>query len=189
LIVVNIPDTSVSSSNAGINTQTASGFVAPALHKEEAIESALSAIGATDTAQIDTSYVAGFSGKIADQLGQYQAYINPATRQFMYGKLTIKLGTTGNQLNTMVAHEYLHHIWYSKLDTAAKERLTSDLIVMYGNDQGMQTRVLSYASSGILEPTELFSYYCTEFSDQFLTSFVRDKCNTYINRDSLMLQR
>lgn len=53
----------------------------------------------------------------------------------------------------------------------------------------MQERVKSYAEKQTLQPTELFSYYCTEVSDPLLTPYLVSECNKYINRGALELAR
>lgn len=114
--------------------------------------------------------------------GACQSYINPTTGRFLYGTLHIKRGIDPEQENTMIAHEYLHHVWLTVLDKQTKETINSHLITMYSDDVYMKQRVKQYSDAGKLYPTELFSYYCTESSDAYLTTFVRDQCNTYIDR-------
>ncbi|MNU11891.1 hypothetical protein D3C72_2601010 [compost metagenome] len=60
---------------------------------------------------------------------------------------------------------------------------------MYGNDELMQRQVESYADTQTLQPTELFSYYCTGSSDTYLSSYVLSECNKYINRSALQFAR
>lgn len=91
----------------------------------------------------------------------------------------------------LAAHEYLHHVRFTVLDDKTKQKLTSDLIAMYGNDDYMHKRMKEYANAdaGILQPTELFSYYCTESSDRYLRRYVLDACKAYIDRDAFNLAR
>ncbi len=178
-------------STAG-NEQVASAFTVPTLARNENIDSILRSIGASDDEIIkfSTKYVNDFDTKIInDQLGLYQTYINVTDGTFLYGEMHIKSGQDPSQERTMIAHEYLHHIWYAALDAETKSKLESDLISIYGNDPAIRTRTVSYTSAQTLKPTELFSYYCTESSDGYLTAYILEQCNKYINRSSLHLAR
>lgn len=189
VIIVNIPDATTQGTDAGIDAQTASSIVAPPLEHDPAIVAILQQVGAKHIDAIDERYVDGYSEKLSDQLGKYEAYINPTTGDFLYGTLTVKRGQDKNEEKTMIAHEYLHHVWFVLLDEPTKQNLTSHLITLYGKDVWMQDRVRDYSDNGILQPTELFSYYCTESSDSYLTTYVKDTCNAYINRASLLMVR
>jgi hypothetical protein len=189
IILVNIGDATTANTDAGINAQTTSSIVVPPLEHNPEIVAVLQQIGATHIDAIDERYVDGYNEKLTDQLGKYQAYINLTTGDFLYGTLTVKRGQDKNQERTMIAHEYLHHVWFALIDGPTKENLTSQLISLYGKDAWMQDRVKEYADSGMLQPTELFSYYCTESSDGYLTTYVKDTCNAYINRSVLTMLR
>lgn len=189
LITVVIPDPQVSTANAGINVQQTNTLLKPHLESDAIINASLAKIGATDTKWVETKFVAGYDDKVLDgQAGEYQAFIDTAGN-WSYGVLTVKQGTTGNVLDAVVAHEYLHHVWFKALDDGTKTKLTSDLISIYGKDPVMQDRVKSYAEKQTLQPTELFSYYCTEASDALLTPYIVAECNKYINRGVLQLAR
>lgn len=185
-----IPDTTADSTDAGIQTNTTASVSAPALEHDPNLVAILGQVGASDIDGIDQRYVDSYSDPaFPEKAGEYQAYINTATGQFVYGTLTVKRGLDPEQEKVTVAHEYLHHVWHKLLDDQTKENLTAHLIGMYGNDVAIRARVLSYVDAGKLYPTELFSYYCTESSDGYLTEYVRDTCNRYINRSSLQLAR
>ena len=189
LITVIIPDPQISSANAGIHIQQTDTLFKPDIKTDATISASLAKVGATDTKWVETKFVPGYDDKILDdQAGEYQAFIDTAGN-WSYGVLTVKQGTTGNELDVVVAHEYLHHIWFKTLDDTTKTKLTSDLIAIYGKDPVMQERVKSYAEKQTLQPTELFSYYCTEASDPLLTSYIVSECNKYINRGALRLAR
>lgn len=184
-----IPDPQISTANAGINVKQTDSLFKPNLQSDATINATLVKVGGTDTKWMETKFVAGYDNKILnDQAGEYQAYIDTAGN-WSYGVLTVKQGTTGATLDTVVAHEYLHHIWFKALDDPTKTKLTSDLISIYGKDSVMQDRVKSYAEKQTLQPTELFSYYCTEASDRLLTSYILSECNKYINRSALTFTR
>jgi hypothetical protein len=188
-ITVVIHDPQVSTANAGINVQQTSALLKPHLESDVTINASLAKVGATDTKWVETKFVAGYDDKVLDgQAGEYKAFID-TVGNWSYGVLTIKQGTTGNVLDTLVAHEYLHHIWFKTLDSETKTKLTSDLISLYGKDPVMQELVKSYAEKQTLQPTELFSYYCTETSDSLLTPYIVSECNKYINRGTLQLTR
>ena len=189
IVTVVIPDPQVSTANAGINVQQTNTLFKPDLQSDATINASLAKVGASDTKWVETKFVAGYDDKVLDgQAGEYQAFIDTAGN-WSYGVLTVKQGTTGNVLDVVVAHEYLHHIWFKALDDGTKTKLTSDLISIYGKDPVMQERVKSYTEKQTLQPTELFSYYCTEASDRLLTSYIVSECNKYINRSALQLAR
>lgn len=96
-----------------------------------------------------------------------------------------------NVLRSVVAHEYLHYVWYSeKLDD--NNRLTSELIALYAKYPAFQKRVDGdhgyYRTSGGLLPTEFFSYGCTEISGAKLGEYILTECNRYINTNLLPTQ-
>lgn len=188
-----IPNFSQQSNNTSasmnFNFNQSNSTTVPVLTSDATIVSALKQVGATDTDNIETKFVDSFSDSTIDnQTGDYQSFMD-ANNKWSYGIMSIKNGIQGNKLLTNVAHEYLHHVWYKDIDSITKEKLTSDLITMYGRDSIMQDRVKSYSDNQVLQPTELFSYYCTEASDSYLTSYVLSQCNQYINRSSLTFSR
>lgn len=191
LIIVAIPDPQTSAANAGINVKQTNAIFTPNLTTDPAITATLKTVGATDIDGIETKFITNFGKKsvLDDQLGQYQAYVDQTTKKWSYGKLLVKKDLHGNQLNVVVAHEYLHHVWFKDLSEKTKIRLTSDLITMYGRDPLMQGRATEYSDKQMLQPTELFSYYCTESSNGYLTKYVLGQCNKYINRGSLVMTR
>ena len=184
-----IPNAEVQT-NTGVNTQSAQTPVTPALQKDSRLLTVLANVGATQIEGIDVQYVDGFTDLgLFDQAGEYVAYTNPVDGSFLYGTLHIIRGLDYESEKVAVAHEYLHHIWFAKMDAQTTADLTSELIALYGEDRWMQERVASYAESGTLQATELFSYYCTESSSRYLTQYVLDQCNAYILRDNLQLVR
>ncbi len=184
-----IPDPKVSSANAGINVQQTNTLFKPDLQSDATINASLAKVGATNTEWVETKFVVGSDyTMLDDQGGEYQAFVDTAGN-WSYGVLTVKQGTTGNVLDSVVAHEYLHHVWYKVLDDPTKTKLTSDLISIYGNDSEMQERVKPYTQKQILQPTELFSFYCTEASDSYLTPYIVSECNKHINRSVLQFVR
>lgn len=188
-IAVIIPDPEVSTANAGIDVQQTNTLFKPALQSDATINASLARVGATDTQWVETKFVHSFDSEmIKDQAGTYQAFVDTAGN-WSYGVLTVKQDTPASNLDSVVAHEYLHHVWYKALDSDTKTKLGSDLISLYGNDTAMQERVKSYAENQILQPTELFSFYCTEVSDRYLTQYVLEHCSKYINRSTLRMSR
>jgi len=184
-----IPSTEIQS-NTGVNTQSAETPVTPQLQKDSRLLTVLANVGATQLEGVDVRYVDEFNNSdLFDQAGEYVAYTNPVDGSFLYGTLQIKRGLDYESEKVAVAHEYLHHIWFAKMDAQTIANLTSELIALYGEDIWMQERVASYAETGTLQATELFSYYCTESSDRYLTQYVLDQCNTYILRDNIQLVR
>lgn len=166
-------------------------IVAPTLAHEPTIDATLRSIGATDTelSKFGTAYVDTYPGGLDNQRGQYQTYLNPTNGKYLYGQMTILRSTETQDLPRVVAHEYLHHIWYSVLDESTKVKLTSDLISLYGNDSGIRNRTTAYVDSQKLQATELFSFYCTESTDGYMTTYVRSECDKYINRSAFLMRR
>lgn len=184
-----IPDPQVSTADAGINVQQTNSVLKPRIESDQTIHAVLTGIGAADLDWVETKFVPEYSqSNIVNQAGEYQAFVDTAGN-WSYGVLTVKQGETGDSLNTVVAHEYLHHVWFKVIDTVTKEKLTSDLITIYGGDAPMQERVKSYSNSQLLQPTELFSFYCTEVSDSFLTPYILSQCNEHIKRSVLKFDR
>ncbi len=189
LLAIALPDPQTSGANAGINVQQSAALIAPALAVDPTIVASLQRVGATDFGGIETKFVDGYDGNILEnQEGQYQAFLD-ATGNWSYGVMTIKSGLSAQELDSIAAHEYLHHVWFKTLDEETKRRLTSDMITIYGKDPMMHKRVSSYSDKQTLQPTELFSYYCTESSDQYLTDYILAECGKYINRAALTFAR
>jgi hypothetical protein len=191
LLVVFTSDPAPATSGSGINVQQSNTILPKDLQHDPKIVGTMQQIGASQKSidEIDERYVAQFRNpKLENQGGYYQAVLGP-TGQLSYGMLTIKQGLDPSVERTVIAHEYLHHVWYALLDLKTRESLESDLISMYGRDPWMQERVKGYIDVRELQPTELFSYYCTESSEGYITSFVLTECNKYINRSSLALIR
>lgn len=190
LIAVAIPDIKTNSADLGIQANTTTNILMPELTHDPHIVDVLHQIGATDIDLIDERYAPSYNDPdYSEKWGEYQAFVNQATQQFAYGKLTVLQGLDPEQEKISVAHEYLHHVWFKLLDVQAKDNLTAQLIGMYGNDPVIRDRVKEYVAAGNLYPTELFSYYCTESSNGYLTQYVLDTCNKYINRSVLRLAR
>ncbi len=94
-----------------------------------------------------------------------------------------------NFFQVAAAHEYLHYVWHkNKLDD--DRQLTSALIDLYGKNQALQQRVGEssqnhYLESGGLQPTEFFSYGCTEATQSELGDYIWGRCNEYIDASTL----
>lgn len=103
---------------------------------------------------------------------------------------TIKMnrGVRSEVFNTVLAHEYLHYVWFSE-NLDSDSRLTSELIALYGRYPEFQQRIDGnhghYKQSGTLQPTEFFSYGCTEISNAKLGAYISEKCKQYIDTDKL----
>lgn len=158
----------------------------PVLKQDAGLMKILRLVGAKYTDKLEVTYVKAY--KNGDREGEHQSFFYE-DGTFSHGVMTIKKGLNAEDKKTVVAHEYLHHIWDLKLDDTARNNLTSHLITLYGNDSVMRERVKDYGDKGTLLPTELFSYYCTESSDAYLTNYVKKMCNTYIKRSSLAMLR
>lgn len=146
----------------------------------------LTDIGATEISDLNIDYVDRLDNQ--DWLAVYSPYTWSNDNSFAYGEIKVLRRQESRQmLYRVVAHEYLHHIWASKMDEGTKDNLTSHLITIHGRNSYMQQRVSDYSHQGTLLPTEIFAFACTEFSDYWLTSYVIDECNKYIRRSSLTM--
>lgn len=144
-----------------------------------------------DTAKlkdVSVKYVADYKDGFKNQAGEYASY-DDSKGNFSYGVMTVKQGLDPEEEKIVVAHEYLHHVWEAELDPVTLHDLTSQLMTLYGKDDWFKTRVATYSDTNMLLPTELFAFYCTESSDQYLTPYVIDECNKHINRDALRFIR
>lgn len=144
-----------------------------------------------DTAKlkdVSVKYVADYKDGFKNQAGEYMPY-DDSKGNFSYGVMTIKQGLGAEEEKVVVAHEYLHHVWESQLDQTTLHDLTSQLMTLYGKDDWFKTRVATYSDTNMLLPTELFAFYCTESSDQYLTPYVINECSKHINRNTLRFIR
>jgi hypothetical protein len=143
----------------------------------------LKSTGAEYTSGISLSYVSSLSTQsgVKDAEAVYIDGVSPRIEVLQSVK-------DDYYINNIIAHEYLHYIWYQRLSREDKDRLSSKLIALYSSDAEMRLRVENYLSSDKLIPTELFSIYCTESSDVYVVSILND-CNRYINRSSLSFIR
>lgn len=182
------PDQFASTTDAGINTQTTQSFDIPPRTMDSVLVSQLDAIGATLRENISINYVESYENQPLKE-GEYQSYTNSINGEYAYSDITIKRGLSVANERATVAHEYLHHVWFTTLDDVTKQRLTSDLITIYGGDPQLRQRSKFYSDSGALQPTELFSMYCTESSDVYLTEYILTECGKYIRRSTLTFQR
>lgn len=162
--------------------------IKPAVTRDDALVSVFHAVGGNDTYidNISMIYVDGYENGTTE--GEYQPMVLD-DGSFSYGTITVKRGIDPAYEKTVVAHEYLHHIWQAQLDNQTLHDLTSQLMTLYGNDDWIKDRTNWYSDTNMLSPTELFSFYCTEVGDQHLSQYLLDTCSTYINRSALVFTR
>ncbi len=108
----------------------------------------------------------------------------------VYSSLTIyvKPGIDLEKSKVVIAHEYLHYVWYEMMTEGQRSTVTSKVIGLYAKDIATQTRTIPYQNTNTLLPTELFSIYCTESSDKYIATIL-DDCSKYIDRSKLVLVR
>lgn len=138
-----------------------------------------------------------------DPTGLHIAYVDnlpPNESGFFDGKRTISILRGGERngpqpnIERILAHEYMHSIW-NKHTEGERDMLSSNLEALYNSDPQMQERMKSYINDFNLAPgspqfsNELHSVYCTEVSDQYLSSPVANECNKWIKRSTLTLVR
>ncbi len=162
--------------------------IKPPVEHDTHLMQVVASIGGDSAKLKDVSVKYTASYKNENQQGEYASAEN-GKGAFSYGIMTIKQGLDAEEEKVVVAHEYLHHIWASELDQQALHDLTSQLMTLYGKDDWFKTRAATYSDTNMLLPTELFSFYCTESSDQYLTSYVVEQCGKYINRSTLRFIR
>lgn len=114
----------------------------------------------------------------------------PYNARGSYVDSTITIGQIDDpaQKNRTIAHEYLHHVWYTVMTDADIEKLTIKLKALVVNDSAMQKRIQRYVEYGVFNDSELFSIYCTESSDRYILTVV-EECGKYIDRSKLVLTR
>ena len=164
--------------------------IKPPAEQDAHLMQVVAAVGG-DTAKlkdVSVKYVADYKDGFKNQAGEYMAH-DDSRGNFSYGVMTIKRGLGAEEEKVVVAHEYLHHVWEAEMDAQTLHDLTSQLMTLYGKDDWFKTRVATYSDTNMLMPTELFAFYCTESSDQYLTQYVIDRCNTYIDRSTLRFIR
>lgn len=164
------------------------GIAKPPVNRDANLMSVLASVGGKESLLSDVSvkYVKGYDNE--NQNGEYLP-VKDDNGSFVYGTITVKQGLNADDERTVAAHEYLHHIWETGMDTQTQHDLTSQLMTLYGNDDWMKSRTDFYSDTSMLLPTELFSFYCTEVGDSHLSKYVLDQCNTYINRSMLSFMR
>lgn len=163
-------------------------IIKPLTNQDSHLMGVVASVGG-DTSKLENvsiSYIDSYKEK--DMAGEYTPY-NDSDGKFSYGTITVKKGLSSEEEKVVVAHEYLHHIWGTQIEPSVIRSLTSQLMTLYGKDDWFKTRLATYSDTNILIPTELFSFYCTESSNQYLTQYVIDQCNTYIKRDTLQFIR
>lgn len=97
--------------------------------------------------------------------------------------ITLKSSAPPDHQKTILAHEYLHYVWYrDRLEE--DRRLIGDLATFYSSSLDLQEIMSTYKTK---KPTEFFSYGCTEWSDRRLSSYILEKCNQYIDRSKLSM--
>ncbi|NCC19598.1 hypothetical protein EOM33_00895 [Candidatus Saccharibacteria bacterium] len=162
--------------------------IKPPVSRDETIVAILHSVGGKDELidNVSIKYVDSYNNATTN--GEYQPVVN-SDGTFSYGTITVKKGIDPTHEKTVVAHEYLHHIWQSQLDQQTLHDLTSQLMTLYGNDSWIKDRTNWYSDTNMLLPTELFSFYCTEVADQHLSQYVFDTCNKYIDRSALTFTR
>lgn len=162
--------------------------IKPPVSRDDKIVAILHSVGGKDELidNVSIKYVDSYNNATTN--GEYQPVVN-SDGTFSYGTITVKKGIDPTYEKTVVAHEYLHHIWQSQLDQQTLHDLTSQLMTLYGNDSWIKDRTNWYSDTNMLLPTELFSFYCTEVADQHLSQYVFDTCNKYIDRSALTFTR
>ena len=103
-------------------------------------------------------------------------------RYINYKKAITILKNSVDQFTT-ISHEYLHYVWYRD-NLESDKRLVDELTGFYRRSRELQDRMSSYQEK---EPTEFFSYGCTEWSDRYLTPYIVSQCNKYITRSVLRM--
>lgn len=149
-------------------------------------------IKAAYISDLNISYINKYNdGRTGDYTPPYDGdtIIDETKTNKKIASITILSGRSADETKRTLAHEYIHHIWYTKLNRDEQNILSSNLISSYGKDQGMQAHLLNYSNKNTLTPDELFSAYCADSSDSFLTTDILATCNKYIDRSALVMLR
>lgn len=107
--------------------------------------------------------------------------------------LLMQPGLTDFRQPEILAHEYLHHVWFTdELDEDAE--LTVALAEAYADAEGLGSLVPHWQSDyvnpdGSIEPTELFSYACTGLRPDQMVPVLAERCQQYLNLDALPINQ
>lgn len=114
----------------------------------------------------------------------------PYNARGSYANGTVTIGQIDDpaQKNRTIAHEYLHHVWYTVMSKSERNVLAVELNALLEKDLAMQKRVQGYIDRGFMNDSELFTIYCTESSSSYILTIV-DECDKYIDRSQLVLTR
>lgn len=157
----------------------------PPLTQDPNIVAQLIAVGA-DVEMLKRDNVSVYYNNELPYRGMYTPYYINNMTDYVYSTIDIKPGIDGEK--STIAHEYLHHIWNTKMDQEFKDKLTSYVLSAYGKNSAIQQTMSTYYKSETLSPNEIFAIMCTSTPSQFITeNFVTDTCNQYINRAALGL--
>ena len=93
------------------------------------------------------------------------------------------------KLPTVLAHEYLHYVWYKMLGDQGRKITGDSLMVMYSRNDYLGTelrwRLEPYVNLGDVPGTdafntELHSIWCTEVADNRMNASSLEYCSRYI---------
>ena len=156
----------------------------PNVHQDEKLVAVLKSVGAKDD-YADLNLRWGTASQMMKLCGWADAggcYDGEAT-------IYVNSDTELSYQKTIVAHEYLHYVWY-KQNLDDDRQLTSALTHLYGRSPHLQQRMNEgtehqYLNSGGLQPTEFFAFGCTEISDIQLGQYIAGWCNRFIDTSAL----
>lgn len=106
-----------------------------------------------------------------------------ANGQYNDYKKAITVKKNSESQNVILAHEYLHYVWFSG-DLDSNQDLVNNLQAFYNRTSSLQTRMEPYPKD-MVKPTEFFSYGCTEYSRASIGEEIASYCDKYANRDLL----
>jgi len=140
-------------------------------------------ISKDEISNLALEYVTTIAGVPVWVEGQAQNYYRK-DGSIAYSKISIKENMRNDSRKTvLLAHEYLHYVWDTKLNKTTQDEIAKSLNETYNRDVLMQERTKKYVDNNKLVASELFAFYCTERIN--LPKMVADNC--HIDRTKLKL--
>ena len=151
------------------------------IYQDQVILEKLKSIGAKYTDKVSLEYVDDINSLFAT----YKRYPSAVSGLYDSNRQTIyiKNGITSHE-TTIIAHEYLHYVWYSYISQSEKNTIIELSKQIIAQDKYLSNRIQSRISNDTYTDDELFPMVCTEVPDKNILAMV-EICNKYIDRSKL----
>lgn len=151
------------------------------IYQDQVILEKLKDIGAKYTDRLSLEYVDDINSIFTTdkQYSNTMSGLYDPDRQTIY----IKNGIESHE-TTVIAHEYLHHVWYNYISQSEKNTIVELSKQIITQDKYLSYRIQSRISNDTYTDNELFPMICTEVPDKIILTMV-ETCNKYIDRSKL----